>query len=159
MTITRTTFTRISLAVATGVLLLAGCAKDTETAPSAPSKISMLTSGGPWRITSYTRTVGSAAPTDRQDPAACARDDRYTFSSNGVQTRNEGPLACAGSTPNAVVNTAPWNFNSDQTQITIGSGSTAIAYSLVALNSDRMELRWTRTSNGQNVVDNILYMN
>ena len=65
MTITRTTFARISVAVVAGVLLLAGCAKDPETAPSAPSKTSRLINNVQWRITNYTRTVGSAAPTDR----------------------------------------------------------------------------------------------
>ncbi len=112
MTFNRTQFTRVLLALTAGVLLIAGCAKDPETAPSAPSKTSLLTNNVQWHITSYTRTMGSAAPTDRQDPAACARDDRYTFGTNGVQIRYEGPLACAGSTPNVVINTAPWNFNS-----------------------------------------------
>ena len=76
-----------------------------------------------------------------------------------MQIRYEGPLACAGSTPNAGVNTAPWNFNSTQTQLTIGAGSTAIPYDLVVLNSDRLELRWTRTSNSQTVMNDIQYAN
>ena len=155
-----TTTTRLSLAVATGLLLLAGCAKDTETVPSAPSKITLLADGGPWAISAYTRTTGSAAAVDLRPAAACARDDRYVFGRNGVITGTEGPLVCNSSSTSAtVVSTQPWNFNSTQTQLTIGTASNGVPYDVVQLDANGLKLRWSRTSNSQLVVDYLEYRN
>ncbi len=155
MTIT----TRLSLAFATGLLLLAGCAKDTETAPSSTNKLTLLADGGPWAITAYTRTTGSGSAVDLRPAAACERDDRYVFGRNGVITATEGPLVCGSGTSTTVVSTRPWNFNGTQTQLTIGSGSTGIPYDVVLLDADGLKLRWSRTSGSQLVVDYLEYRN
>ena len=155
-----TTKTRLSLALATGLLLLAGCAKDTETVPSAPSKLTLLADGGPWAITAYTRTTGSNAAVDRRPAIACERDDRFVFGRNGVLTGTEGPLVCrSGDTPTTVTSTQPWSFNSAQTQLTIGNASTGIPYEVVLLDANGLKLRWSRTSGGQTVVDYLEYRN
>lgn len=147
---------KFALLLAVAAASLTGCQKDTV-APAPASKTQFLTAG-PWHITAYSRATGSAAATDyfaSAFPAACERDDRYAFGTNGVEIRTEGPTACTGNTSTTVVGTYPWNMNSGQSQLTIG-GTT---FDVVQLTADAMQLRSSRTSNGATVVDTITYAN
>jgi|SRR6476661_83885 len=135
---------------------------DTDTEDPAPNSKTQLLTASPWRITSWTRTTGSGAPVDQLPSQTCQRDDRYSFGTNGVMTRTEGPTACGSGNSQTVVLTAPWSFNSAQTTLTIGSanmGATSIPYEVVRLTTDVMQLRYTRTSSGQTVVDDVNYAN
>ncbi len=139
-------------------LLLDGC--DTAAVAPTPSntKVANLTIS-PWHITSYTRATGSGTATDYLPtafPSSCQRDDRYIFKTNGVQERTEGPTACASSsTSSTVVSTYTWDFNSNQTQITIGT----VTFDVVQLTADVMELRSSRTNGGVTTVDDVRYAN
>ncbi|MBO2008483.1 lipocalin family protein [Hymenobacter negativus] len=147
--------TKIALLFAVATVLLTGCEKDMET--PAASKTKLLTSG-PWHITAYTRTTGNSAAADylaTAFPTACERDDRYTFNTNGVEIRTEGPTACGNNSSQTVVGTYPWNMDAAQTQLTIGG----TAFDIVRLTADAMQLRSTRTSNGTTIVDNVTYAN
>ena len=145
-------------ALLTTGLVLDGC--DTTAVAPTPSntKVANLTVS-PWHITSYTRATGSGAAADYLPtafPSSCTRDDRYTFKNNGVQERTEGPVSCAGSSgPSTVVGTYPWNFNSSQTQLTIGT----VTFDVMQLTADAMELRSSRTSSGVTTVDDVRYEN
>jgi hypothetical protein len=144
------------LFLATGSLLTA-CQDEAEN-PAPDAKTQLLTTEGPWHITAYTRTTGSGAAANYLNlifPDACERDDRYTFKTTGVEERTEGPTACTGNAATTVVGTYPWNFNSAQTQLTIGS----ITFDIVQLTATAIQLRWTRTSNGVTLVDNVTYAN
>jgi hypothetical protein len=149
-------FRKMVLLLVVAAASLTGCEQDNE--PAAPNKTQLLTGGGPWHITTYTRSTGSAAPANYLNtvfPNACERDDRYAFSSNGTQIRTEGPTACSGNNSQTVVGTYPWNLNASQTQLTIGSTT----FDIVQLNDDALHLRWTHTSGGVTVVDNVNYTN
>jgi hypothetical protein len=153
----RFSFLRASaLLLALGAAALTACEDVTEN-PSPNGKTQLLTDG-PWHITAYTRSAGSGAATDYLPtvfPRSCERDDRYTFKTTGVQERTEGPSACGSGTSSTVVGTYPWDFNSAQTQLTIG-GTT---FDLVQLTSSTLQLRSTRTSGGVAIVENITYAN
>jgi hypothetical protein len=153
---------KLALLFALGALTFSACQSDTETVAPAATKTQQLTAG-PWHITAWTKTTGSGTPADQLAPlSACQKDDRYTFGTNGVLTRTEGPTACGSGNSQTVVSTSPWNFNSTQTVLTIGSaamGATSIPYDVVLLTADNLQLRYTRTSGGSTVVDNIVYAN
>jgi hypothetical protein len=142
---------------------LVGCDTDIE-GPAQSSKASLLTAL-PWHITAWTRSTGSAAATNYLNtamPSSCERDDRYEFLANGTMNRREGPTSCGSGTSQTIVSNSPWNFNAAQTTLTIGSanmGTTTITYDVVRLTSDVMDLRYTRTSGGTTIVDNISYRN
>lgn len=139
---------------------LTACDTESET-PSPTGKVQLLTAG-PWHITSWTRTTNGGTPANQMSAQACQRDDRYTFGSNGVMTRTEGPTACGSGNSQTVVLTAPWNFNSSQTVLTLGSanmGASTIPYEVVRLTADAMQLRYSRTSNGNALVDEVNYVN
>jgi len=152
---------RLALFCVLGAATLAGCGTDTE--DPAPSSKTQLLTASPWRITSWTRTTGTGMPADQLPAQACQRDDRYSFGTNGVMTRTEGPTACtSGGNSSTVVLTAPWNFNADQSILTLGSanmGASSIPYEVVRLTSDVMQLRYSRSVSGQPVVDNVNYAN
>ncbi|GAA4352360.1 hypothetical protein GCM10023185_11940 [Hymenobacter saemangeumensis] len=134
---------------------------DTETEGPAPNTKTQLLTADPWRMTSWTSTTGSGSPVDQMPAQACQRDDRYSFGTNGVMTRTEGPLPCSGNSQTVVL-TAPWNFNSGQTILTIGAanmGASTIPYEVVRLTADEMQLRYSRSVNMQTVVDNVNYVN
>ena len=142
-----------ALLLAVAAYSLTGCDKVTETA--TPNKTQVLT-GSTWHITAFTRATGSNAPVNYLNtafPAACERDDRYDFKTNGTQIRTEGPSACAGNTSSTVVGTYSWNLNSAQTQLTIG-GTT---FEITQLSASAMQLRSTRTTGGTTVTDNVTY--
>jgi hypothetical protein len=149
---------KLALLCIIGAVSFTACQTDSET-PAPNSKTQLLTAG-PWHITSWTKTTGSGTPANLLTAMpACARDDRYTFGTNGVLTVTEGPTACAGSSPQAP---APWNFNSAQTVLTIGSsgmGASSIPYDVVQLTADVLQLRYTRSQSGTTVVDDITYLN
>lgn len=148
---------RVASLVLVGATAVLTSCEDVAENPSPNSKTQLLTAG-PWHITAYTRSTGSGAATDYLTtvfPQSCERDDRYTFKTTGVQERTEGSTACSGSTPSSVVGTYPWNFNSGQTQVTIG-GTT---FDLVQLTESALKLRSTRTSGGVTIVDNVTYAN
>ena len=157
-----TTTRRLLLAGSLLALGLSGCDTTTETPAPSNTKTANLTAS-PWHITAWTLTTdGGAAVNQLAALPACARDDRYVFGANLVLTRNEGPLACSGGTPQGPISASPWNFNSTQTVLTIGSanmGTSSIAYEVVRLTADAMQLRYTRTSSGRQLVDNISYEN
>jgi hypothetical protein len=154
----RFSFLRASaLLLGLGAAVLTTSCEDVAENPSPNSKTQLLTAD-PWHITAYTRTTGGSTATNYLPtvfPNSCERDDRYTFKTNGVQERTEGPTACSGSTPSSVVGTYPWNFNSGQTQLTIG-GTT---FEVVQLTESALQLRSTRTSGGVTIVDNVTYAN
>lgn len=153
---------RFSFLRASALLLVAGAAvlsacEDIAENPAPNSKTQLLTAD-PWHITAYTRTTGGGAATNYLPtvfPNSCERDDRYTFKTTGVQERTEGPTACGGGSSSTVVGTYPWDFNSSQTQLTIG-GTT---FDVVQLNGSTLQLRSTRTSGGVTIVDNVTYAN
>ena len=140
---------------------LVGCDSDTET-PAPSNKTTQLTRL-PWHMTAWTTTTNGGTPASvLATMPACARDDRYAFGTNRVMTRTEGPTTCGSGNSQTVVSNSPWDFNSTQTVLTIGSanmGTTSIAWDVVRLTDDFMDLRHTRTSNGQTVVENVSYKN
>lgn len=145
-----------TLLLTLGAAVLTSCEDATEN-PTPSGKIQLLTAG-PWHITAYTRSTGSGAAANYLPtafPNSCERDDRYTFKTNGVQERTEGPTACGGGNSSTVVGTYPWDFNSSQTQLTIG-GTT---FEVVQLSESALQLRSTRTSSGVTIVDNVTYVN
>jgi hypothetical protein len=136
---------------------LVGCDGDKET-PAPDNKTSLLTAS-PWRMTAWTRTTGSTTTNVYNNLSACEKDDRYAFGTNGVLTRTEGQVPCGSRAAQAVVSTSPWNFNSAQTQLSIGSasmGATSITYDVVRLTSDVLQIR---TVAGNTNIDDITYLN
>lgn len=153
---------RILLFCSLIALSLSGCEKDNETGTPATTLTQKLTAN-PWHITSWTRTDNGGAPRDLMPTAACERDDRFTFSTNGTLSHTEGPTSCnGGPSTQAVEQPRPWSFNADQTILNIGAagmGTSNTPYKIVQLTGDVMQLSYTRTSSGHNLIDNIRYEN
>jgi|GEM_PF-2706952 len=153
---------RFSALRAAALLLLVATAaltacEDVAENPAPNSKTQLLTADA-WHITAYTRSTGGAAATSYLPtvfPRSCERDDRYTFKTTGVQERTEGPTSCGSTSSSFVVGTYTWDFNSAQTQLTIGSTT----FELVQLTESALQLRSTRTSGGVTIVDNVTYAN
>ena len=153
---------RISVLRASALLLVGATAvlsacDETAENPSPSGKTQLLTAG-PWHITAYTRTTGNGPATNyltTEFPRSCERDDRYTFKINGVQERTEGPTSCGSGGSATVVGTYTWDFNSSQTQLTVAG----ITFDVVQLSDSTLQLRWTRTSGGVTIVDNVTYAN
>jgi hypothetical protein len=154
----RFSFLRASaLMLGLGTAVLTTSCEDVTENPSPNGKTQLLIAG-PWHITAYTRSTGGSAATNYLTtvfPRSCERDDRYTFKTTGVQERTEGPTACGSGNSSTVVGTYPWDFNSGQTQLTIG-GTT---FELVQLTESALQLRSTRTSSGVTIVENVTYAN
>lgn len=142
---------------------LVGCETDKEN-PVPNNKTALLTAS-PWHITAWTRSTGTGAATNYLNtamPSNCERDDRYEFMTNATLIRREGPTSCGGGTSQTIVSTSPWNFAGNQTQLVIGAanmGTSTITYDIVRLTDSFMDLRYTRTSSGTTIVDNISYAN
>ncbi|MDO7873251.1 hypothetical protein Q5H93_00795 [Hymenobacter sp. ASUV-10] len=153
---------RFSVSRAATLLLLGATSaltacEDVAENPAPNTKTQLLTAD-PWHITTYTRSTGGGTATNylaTAFPRSCERDDRYTFKTNGVQERTEGPAACGGGNSSTVVGTYPWNFNSSQTQLTLG-GTT---FELVQLTESSLQLRSTHTSSGVAIVETVTYAN
>ena len=154
----RFSFLRASaLLLGLGAATLTSSCEDVAEIPSPNTKTQLLTAG-PWHITAYTRSTGGGAATDYLStvfPRSCERDDRYSFKTNGVQERTEGPTACGSGSSSTVVSTYTWDFNSSQTQLTIGT----TPFELVRLTDSALQLRSTRTSGGVTIVENVTYAN
>ena len=123
---------------------LGACKK--EQASVAPSRTYLLTAKN-WRKTAWTITSGSAAPTDvyAQLPA-CERDDFYKFNADKSLVRDAGATRCNMADPQTRPGT--WNFNSDQTVLTLAdaSGNSPAANEVLELSATTLHLRTSRTS-------------
>ena len=143
-------------------LSLASCQKETETAAPTKTKTQQLTAL-PWHITSWTVTAGSGTPQDKLATLpVCQRDNRFVFNTNGVRNELEGPTQCSAGTPQTLVDTRAWNFNTTQTVLSVATSNMSSAvtpYEVVTLNNDAMQLRYSRSVSSVQTVDVITYAN
>jgi hypothetical protein len=129
-------------------LSLTACKKDSETTP-APTKSELLTAKN-WRVSAAVTTtkVGTAATTTVDDYAgspACEKDDFIKFEANKTLVANGGTVLCPGDPQTA---SGAWDFNSDQTKLTLGVGSTGLVgqYDLAELSATTLKISTTDTS-------------
>ena len=131
---------------------LGACKKDSEPAPSAPTKTDLLLAKS-WRLTGQTTTFSSSAinngtpvVTDTYAtsyPNACQRDNFLAFKANKTLIADEGPLKCSPTDPQTQPGT--WDFNSDQTKLTLtdpNQGGLPTAFEVVTLSATTLQLRF-----------------
>ena len=139
--------------------LTVGCKKDDST-PTA-SKTDMLTAKN-WKVTAdvtvATATGQAAVMTDNfATTVACERDNYFKFNADKTVIANEGTNVCSGSpqTANGV-----WDFNSDQTKLTMGTASSSGIvgqFDLKELSATTLKISVTDTYNGVTEVETLTF--
>ena len=134
------------------LLLLAatigGCKKDSET---SPGKADLLVAKS-WRISAQTSSFssssinnGAVVVTDEYaSSAACERDNFIKFSANKTLVADEGATRCSTSDPQTQSGT--WDFNSDQTKLSLldpSQASIAIPFDVVELSASTLHIRYS----------------
>jgi hypothetical protein len=127
-----------------GVASLGACKKNNETGPDA-SRTDLLTAKS-WRMSAATITVGANKPTDEYAATqACERDNFIKFKTNKSVVVDEGATRCDPSDSQTQEST--WDFNSDQTKLTIPVYSGfSIAADIVELSATTLHVRYIDTS-------------
>jgi hypothetical protein len=126
-----------------GVAALGACKKNNETSPET-SRTELLTAKN-WRLAAATITADSKTTDEYAASDACERDNFIKFNSNNTVVVDEGANRCDPS--NAQTQTSTWDFNNDQTKLSIPvyAGLT-IAADIVELSATTLHVRYTDTS-------------
>ena len=126
--------------------LAVGCKKDKD--PTPPTKTELLTAKG-WRISgdvTVTTTTGRPATTvDHFASApACEKDNFVKFNTDKTARFDEGALLCQGARQ---TETGVWDFNSDQTKLTLGSAGSSVVgqFDLAELSAATLKISLTDT--------------
>lgn len=132
------------------VLLLCGCGKDGD---DSKSKTTLLTQSD-WVRTSLMITINTNPPyDDHQTLAACIKDNRWVFRSNGTYEYNEGPTKCNAGDPQ-IIQTGSWAFTDNETKLTIGSST----FTVDQLTETTMVLTYTYSGGGNTTVTKGTYV-
>jgi hypothetical protein len=140
---------KISLLLLVAVTLGA-CKKDSENTPTT-SKTDLLAAKS-WRISTQTSSFSSSninngTPVTTDEYAAssaCERDNFIKFNTNKTLVVDEGASRCDTSDPQTQNGT--WDFNSDQTKLTMidpSQGSVPIQFDIVELSASKLQLRYS----------------
>lgn len=151
-----TQFTKNAALLVITVVVIAGCKKNDN---SAPSKTQLLTTG------SWTRT------SDYIDPAVdvngdgvddheifnfyddCDKDDMLIFKSDGTVTFDAGPLKCDPTDPQTQSTT--WKFLTNESQLMIGTGSSQETVDLVELSATALKYKITYNVQGTTYTETV----
>ena len=68
----------------------------------------------------------------------CAKDDLFTFSSNGNYTAEEGPSKCNQANNQVYIN-GTWTLSADEKTVSIVAGTTRIEYTLVSISKNELK--------------------
>jgi Lipocalin-like domain len=142
-------------------LTFTGCKKDKDDPAPTTSKAEILTqSGRKWKITAdVTEVKVGAAATVTTDEfanyAACEKDDYLIFRSDKSLTADPGTIKCS---PSDAAETGVWDFNSDQTRLTVGVSGSALTLQadIVQLDNSTLKLRTTDNSTPGTVETNTI---
>ncbi|GAB3860554.1 hypothetical protein GCM10028822_38620 [Hymenobacter terrigena] len=143
------------LAAAVGLSVLSSCKKDSTT----PSKTDLLTSKS-WKIAgdvTVQTTNGKSTTTDNFATAsACEKDNFIKFGTDKKAVFDEGANKCQGANQ---TETGVWDFNSDQTKLTLGAPGTSMVgqFDVVELTASSLKLSQSDTSNGTTEVETITF--
>jgi hypothetical protein len=127
-----------------GVASLGACKKNNETSPEA-SRTELLTTKS-WRLSASTITTGTSVKDEYATSEACERDNFIKFNTNKSVVVDEGATRCDPA--DMQTQTSTWDFNSDQTKLTIPVyAGVIIAADIVELSATTLRVRYTDTSN------------
>ena len=125
-----------------GVAALGACKKNNETSPEA-SRTELLTAKS-WRLAAATITAGTSKTDEFAASQACERDNFLKFNTNKSVVVDEGATRCDPS--DAQTQTSTWDFNNDQTKLTIPVyAGLSIAADIVELSATTLHVRYTDT--------------
>jgi hypothetical protein len=140
-----------------GLSALSSCKKDKET---APSKIELLTAKN-WKISgdvTVETANGKTTTTDNfANYLACEKDNFVKFSADKKAVFDEGASKCQGSNQ---TDTGVWDFNSDQTKLTVGAPGTSMVgqFDIVELSATSLKLSQTDSySSGTTEVETVTF--
>ena len=142
-----------------GIASTTSCKKDTVAATPAPTKTELLTAKS-WRISgdvTVSTTNGRVTTTDNFATApACEKDNFLKFSTDKKVLIDEGPNKCQG---NNQTETGVWDFNSDQTKLTLGAAGTSTIgqFDIPELTATTLKLSQIDTHNGTTDVETITF--
>ena len=142
---------------AMGLSALSSCKKD-STSP-APSKTELLTAKS-WKVTgdvTVETTNGKTTTTDNFATAsACEKDNFVKFSGDKKAVFDEGANKCQGANQ---TETGIWDFNSDQTKLTLGAPGTSMVgqFDVVELSATTLKLSQSDTYNGTTEVETVTF--
>jgi hypothetical protein len=99
-------------------LILLSCKKDKDDNNESTSKTTLLTQKT-WKPVNVQKRSTTTDPweTNNFSMQACALDNIWTFSTNGSYLQDDGLTSCSSST--GTIDSGTWNFNSDETHMTI----------------------------------------
>ncbi|KAA9331426.1 hypothetical protein F0P96_14375 [Hymenobacter busanensis] len=132
------------------------CKKDDD----KKSKTELLTAKS-WRVTAdkQTTTVGTQSSTDDNYAGyqACEKDDFVKFMTDKKLEFNEGGSKCSTADPQT--ETGAWDFNSDETKLTIREqGNTSgITFDIVELSGSTLKLKHSITQSNITYVTELSY--
>ena len=146
--------------VAALATLTLSCKKDEDKPAPAASKADLLTAKN-WKVsaqTTATTTSGTTTTTDDFAMArACEKDNFLKFQTDKTVRADEGATKCNTADPQT--QNGVWDFNSDQTKLTLGIAGSAIVgqFDLVELTATTLRLRVTNTAGGITEVETTTY--
>lgn len=138
-------------------LTFAGCKKDSSS--PAPSKVELLTAKS-WRITgdvTVATTNGKATTTDNYATSqACEKDNFAKFGTDKKVTFDEGANKCQGANQ---TETGVWDFNSDQTKLTLGAANSSMVgqFDILDLSATTLKISQTDTYNSTTEVETLTF--
>ncbi|MCB0522375.1 MAG: lipocalin family protein [Lewinellaceae bacterium] len=115
-----------------GLLTLNSCSKDDEETATD------LLTGGTWTL-SESRSDIDGDGTLESDIEDCSKDDKTTFEKEGTYKFDEGATKCDPADPQTTTGT--WALSSDEKTLTVTESGLGLAYTIVSLTSNRLELR------------------
>ncbi len=125
-----------------------GCKKDSETSTGKAELLvakSRIISAPTSSFSSSSINNGAVVVTDEYaSSAACERDNFLKFSTNKTLVADEGATKCSTTDPQTQSGT--WDFNSDQTKLSLldpSQASIPIPFDIIELSATTMHLRYS----------------
>ncbi|GAB2947118.1 hypothetical protein GCM10027048_10170 [Hymenobacter coalescens] len=124
------------------------CKKDEE---KPKTKTELLTAKS-WRVTAARETVTTGGQTTSSDEyatfGACEKDDFVKFLADKKVEFNEGATKCNTADPQT--ETGAWDFNSDQTKLTLTDPDLGLSlvYDIVELNASTLKVKYSVSAQG-----------
>jgi hypothetical protein len=136
---------KTSLLLGISLLALGACKKDSEPAPLADVRTSLLLAHN-WKITAQTLTFNHDGKADVIETyaatPACRRDDVTKFNSDKSLIYSEGATSCS---PVTLPQPGSWFFNEDQTILTLDAQQFHGPFQVLDLTDKTLQIRHTYT--------------
>ena len=148
----------LSLALLGG---LTSCGDDNNDPSPATNKSALLTAKS-WRVTADQSVVVSGGTTvtndDFADLRACEKDDLIRFNADKTITQDQGASKCPDTSADPQTQKdGNWDFNGDQTKLTMADGSLAVVADVLELSATTLKIKFSFTDDGDSYTQTTTY--